>query len=191
MEIDNGVIKHVQQTANSNDEVEVSFEDVKESYKSRFSESLRESKFVIWWMDIINYFRFKREIKEEKQEPNSKFNKLNLKTNKLGNIVYTQYDFSDNELMWADYNVYDMYMKKFADIWKYFTEDILWGDYVSGDVLNFTTEEGEPTMSYMYMFKYEPILFTWKGLFKWFGIILGMVALIIGIIYGCVFFYNM
>ena len=63
MEIDNGVIKHVQQTANSNDEVEVSFEDVKESYKSRFSESLRESKFVIWWMDIINYFRFKREIK--------------------------------------------------------------------------------------------------------------------------------
>lgn len=158
------------------------FRDVLNSWESDIREWWYSTSFVIWWLDIINFFRFIKEIKEEEKDSESIFNKLKFKTNKFRNVVYRQYNFSDNEFMWADYDVQKMVVNKYKEFAKYFYETIMWGEYIITDIMNFSTAEGEPTMTYVYMFKYSPKLFTFKGLFKWMGIILcgcGLLVLLV------------
>lgn len=190
--MDNGVIKTIDaEIEKKENTVEMTGGNVIKTFFSNISAWWKSTGFYIWWEDIFNFFRFRKEIREEKKDKNSFFNKLNLKTNTIGNVVYAQYNFSDNDLMWADYDSQKMCMRKFKEIAEYFTDKIMWGEYVIGDVMNFTTESGEPTMSYMYMFKYEPMLFSWKGVFKWIGIMIGIALVIAGIIVGCIFAYNL
>ncbi len=188
---DTGVIQTIEEKENPESTVNITSKNAIEEFFSNISYWWKNTKFVIWWEDIFNFFRFKKEIQEEKNDKDSIFNKLKLKTNTIGNVVYTQWNFSDNDLMWADYDTQKMCMRKFKEISDYFINKIMWGEYVSGDVMNFVTDNGEPTMSYMYMFKYEPQLFSWKGLFKWIGVIMGIALLIAGIIVGCFFAYNL
>lgn len=185
---DNGVIQTTTEPNENNEYSEIiTGKNVIKTFFMNVSNWWKSTNFFIWWKDIFNFFAFKREMREEKKDADSIFNKLKMKTNLIGNVVYTQYNFSDNDLMWADYDSQKMCMRKFKEIAEYFTEKIMWGEYVVGDVMNFTTETGEPTMSYMYIFKYEPILFSWKGLFKWIGIILGVGAIISVIVLVSIF----
>lgn len=170
--------------------IDYSFRDVMKSWKSDIREWWHSTSFVIWWLDIINFFRFTKEIKDEEKDSDSIFNKLKFKTNKFRNVVYRQYNFSDNELMWADYDVQKMAVNKYKEFAKYFYETIMWGEYIISDIMNFSTPEGEPTMSYVYMFKYSPKLFTFRGLFKWIGIILGCCALLASLVLLYIFTLN-
>lgn len=170
--------------------VDYSFRDVINSWKEDIREWWYSTSFVIWWMDIINFFRFTKEIKEEENDSESIFNKLKFKTNKFRNVVYRQYNFSDNELMWADYDVQKMAVNKYKEFAKYFYETIAWWEYIISDIMNFSTPEGEPTMTYVYMFKYSPKLFTFRGLFKWIGIALSGCVLVGCLVWLYIFTLN-
>ena len=111
-----------------------------------------ENKFVQAIMDLKNFFKFRRAIKREMLEPKSGMNTLGLKRNWLGNIIYTQINCSDTDLMNADYNFDRMIMTKLKPIVNYLGQDLGWSDYLVPQVSNFVDEEDNPSLSYGVLF---------------------------------------
>jgi hypothetical protein len=165
---------------------EDTFRDVLQNWKHQFLEWYYDLWIVIWFMDIINYFRFKKEFKEEDEEPESRFHELRLKRNKFGNVLYAQYNFTEKDLMYADYDVTKMVMRRVEKIVAYISETMGWGEYVSIDIKNFLDDKGDPTLSYGFVFQYMPKVFTFKGLFKFIGwaLLAGGVAALICWVYS-------
>ena len=85
---------------------------------------------VQWFKDLSNFFKFKRQIKKEIKRRDSTFNKLKLKQNWLGNIVYVQIDCTDEDLMNANYNAEAMLDIKLKPIVSYLSGELGWGDYL-------------------------------------------------------------
>lgn len=111
-----------------------------------------DNKFVQAIMDFRNFFRFRKEIKRELMEPKSGMNTLGIKRNWLGNILYTQINCTDAELMGVDYNYDRMIMNKLKPIVNYLGQDLGWSDYLVPQVSNFVDEEDNPTLSYGVLF---------------------------------------
>lgn len=134
--------------------------------------------------DIFNAYKFRKEIKTLELLEDEDFRELNLKTNWLGNVVYTQIDFTDEALAERDYSVHDMVMagmKPYID----FFEKIGWSEYLIPQVSNLTEEEnGNMTLSYLYLFVFVPKVFSFWKLLK---LILALTG-IGGIIYGIVWY---
>ena len=147
--------------------------------------TMYELKFFQGFRDIVNFFRFRREMKSLYKLRDSKFNKFNLHINKFGNILYTQINCSDNDFMNADYNYERMVMTKLQPITDYLSEELNWGDYLTMQVQNFIDDEtGESTLSYGILFIYTGYSMTmtkafWLALLSLLGIIGGIVALCI------------
>ena len=136
-----------------------------------------ENKFVQAFMDLRNFFKFKKEIKRELLEPKSGMNTLGIKRNWLGNILYTQINCTDADLMNADYNFDRMVMTKLKPIVNYLGQDLGWSDYLVPQVSNFVDEEGNPSLSYGVLFVFTGYSLTLtKLLFS----VLGILALIGG-----------
>ena len=111
----------------------------------------------------------------------SKFNKFNLRVNKFGNILYTQINCSDNDLMNADYNYEKMIYMKLQPVIDYLSDELNWGDYLTMQVQNFVEEEsGEPSLSYGILFIYTGYTMTMTKAF-WITLI-SLIILIGGII---------
>lgn len=107
---------------------------------------------VQWFKDLSNFFKFRKEIRREFKRRDSTFNKLKLKHNWLGNIVYVQIDCSDEDLMNANYNAETMLDIKLKPIVSYLSSELGWGDYLVPQVSNFVDEDDNLTLSYGVLF---------------------------------------
>lgn len=140
------------------------------------------SKLVQDIMDVVNFFKFKRSIKKEMKNPNSKFNKLGMNRNFIGNVVYVQINCSDTELMSFDYNVNRMMTAKIKPYVDYLSGELLWGEYLESMVNVFEDEEGNPSLSYGVLFIYTPLSINTKRIIGW---VLGLGVIAAGIITLC------
>ncbi len=105
--------------------------------------------------DFINFIKFKKQIKEEFKRRDSLFNKLNLKKNWLGNVVYLQLNCSDEDLMNFNYDEESMVMGKLKPVINYLSSDLNWGDYLQMQVSNFVDEDGNKSLSYAILFVFS------------------------------------
>lgn len=107
---------------------------------------------VQWVKDLSNFFKFRRQIKKEIKRRDSTFNKLKLKQNWLGNIIYVQIDCTDEDLMNANYNAEAMLDIKLKPIVSYLSGELGWGDYLVPQISNFVDEDENITLSYGVLF---------------------------------------
>ena len=107
---------------------------------------------VQWVKDLSNFFKFRRQIKKEIKRRDSTFNKLRLKQNWLGNIIYVQIDCTDEDLMNANYNAEAMLDIKLKPIVSYLSGELGWGDYLVPQISNFVDEDENLTLSYGVLF---------------------------------------
>ena len=117
---------------------------------------------IIEIKDIINFFKFKHDMK--KHQNDAKFKSLNLNRNWLGNIVYTQVNCTEDELQINGYSPIDMVMNKIKPHIDYLT-DLGWGEYLIPEITNFVDEDDNPTLTYLVIFLYTPIKFSFGKLF--------------------------
>ena len=110
------------------------------------------NKFVQAFIDFKNFLKFKKEIKRELKNPDSKMNTLDIKRNWLGNILYTQLNCNDTDFMNAGYSYDRMLMIKLKPVVTYLGTELGWGDYLVPQVPNFVDENGEPSLSYGVLF---------------------------------------
>lgn len=120
--------------------------------------------FIIACKDILNAFSFKKHMKLLEAMEEEEFVKLDLHTNWLGNVVYTQINFTEKDLIDVDYSVHDMVMKGMNPYIDYFKK-MGWAEYLIPQVSNLQ-EEDEMTLSYLYLFVFVPKVFTFWKLFK-------------------------
>lgn len=116
--------------------------------------------WVQCFMDIKNFFKFKKDVKREFYLRDSKFNKFKLKRNWLGNIIYVQLDFSDEDLMNANYDSETMVMRRLQPIIEYLSRELDWGDYLRPQISNFIDEDENPSLSYGVLFIFTPVRLT-------------------------------
>ena len=107
---------------------------------------------VQWFKDLSNFFKFRRQIKKEIKRRDSTFNKLRLKQNWLGNIIYVQINCTDEDLMNANYNAEAMLDIKLKPIVSYLSGELGWGDYLVPQISNFVDEDENITLSYGVLF---------------------------------------
>lgn len=134
--------------------------------------------------DIINFFVFRREMKILDIGSDEEFKNLKLKRNWLGNVVYAQIDCSDRELVDADYSIYDLSMKKMQPYIDFFNK-LKWSEYLVPEIANLQDEDGEITLSFLFLFVYRPIVFTfWKLIV--FLMSLGLLSVLIYFVIWCI-----
>ena len=128
---------------------------------------------VQWVKDLSNFFKFRRQIKKEIKRRDSTFNKLRLKQNWLGNIIYVQIDCTDEDLMNANYNAETMLDIKLKPIVSYLSGELGWGDYLVPQVSNFVDEDENITLSYGVLFIFTGYKLTFTNFITY---TLGMLA---------------
>ena len=128
---------------------------------------------VQWFKDLSNFFKFRRQIKKEIKRRDSTFNKLRLKQNWLGNIIYVQIDCTDEDLMNANYNAEAMLDIKLKPIVSYLSGELGWGDYLVPQVSNFVDEDENITLSYGVLFIFTGYKLTFTNFITY---TLGMLA---------------
>lgn len=102
--------------------------------------------------DFVNFIKFKKQIKREFKRRDSTFNKLNLKKNWLGNVVYLQLNCTDEDLMNFNYDEESMVTGKLKPVITYLSSELNWGDYLQMQVSNFVDEDGNKSLSYGILF---------------------------------------
>ena len=122
---------------------------------------------------MSNFFKFRRQIKKEIKRRDSTFNKLKLKQNWLGNIIYVQIDCTDEDLMNANYNAEAMLDIKLKPIVSYLSGELGWGDYLVPQVSNFVDEDENITLSYGILFIFTGYKLTFTNFITY---TLGMLA---------------
>ena len=128
---------------------------------------------VQWFKDLSNFFKFRRQIKKEIKRRDSTFNKLRLKQNWLGNIIYVQIDCTDEDLMNANYNAEAMLDIKLKPIVSYLSGELGWGDYLVPQISNFVDEDENITLSYGVLFIFAGYKLTFTNFITY---TLGMLA---------------
>ena len=113
--------------------------------------------YIQSFKDILNFFKFRKDIKNEFYLRDSKFNRYNLKTNWIGDVVYVQIDCSEEDLMKANYDSEEMIFKKIQPIVEYLSQELNWGDYLNLQIANFVDEDNNPSLSYGVLFVFYPI----------------------------------
>lgn len=110
------------------------------------------------YYDIKNFIKFKREIKNLKIDPNSKFNRLNLKVNWLGNVVYTQKVMDYNRVIGLDDRQKTLYLIEASmPEHNYLFDELLWGEYLITEFIDFADEQGNMSGYYGITFTYTPM----------------------------------
>lgn len=123
------------------------------------------SNFVIAIKDIINAVKFRSDMKTLEMLEDEEFTNLDLHTNWLGNVVYTQINFTDRELVDADYSIHTMVLKRMQKYVDFFNKHN-WSEYLYPQVSNLQEDDGNITLTYMFLFVYKPIVFTFWKLIK-------------------------
>lgn len=104
------------------------------------------------YRDFKNFIQFRKDVKSELKRANSKMTRFNIKSNKLGNILYVQINCTDADLMNNDYDYDRMLMMRMKPMVTYLSQELGWGEYLVPQINNFVDEKGEPTLSYGVLF---------------------------------------
>ncbi len=104
------------------------------------------------YRDFKNFIQFKKDVKSELKRASSKMTRFNIKSNRLGNILYVQINCTDADLMNNDYDYDRMLMMRMKPIVTYLSQELGWGEYLVPQINNFVDENGEPTLSYGVLF---------------------------------------
>lgn len=134
-----------------------------------------------WFEDIKAYFLFKRDIRREKNNPDSLFNKLNLKRNWLGNVLYVQIDGTDADFISADYSYDRLLENKLKPVVQYLSKDLGWGDYLVPQISHFVDDEGNKSLSFgaLFIFSgYSSMTFT-KAFFAILGVLVALTGSVV------------
>lgn len=145
----------------------------------RIFERIKNFGLFVCITDIINFFRFRHQTKQWAKNDKT-FKNLGLNVNALGNVVYTQITCSDEDLARYDYSPMDMVMNTIKPHIDFLT-DAGWGEYLIPQITNFVDEHGNNSLSYLVLFVYSPIRFTFTKLIKfllYIGVIIGLIFLV-------------
>jgi hypothetical protein len=130
-----------------------------------------------WLEDIRAYFLFKRDIRKERKNPDSLFNKFEMKRNWLGNVLYMQINCTDGDFISADFSYDRMLENKLKPVVKYLSTDLGWGDYLVPQISHFVDDDGNPSLSFGVLFVFSGYSMTFT---KAVVGILGLCALVGG-----------
>ena len=117
--------------------------------------------------DFRNFLQFRRDVKSELKRANSKMTRYNIKSNKLGNILYVQINCTDADLMNNDYDHERMLMMKMKPIVDYLSTELGWGEYLVPQINNFVDEDGNPSLSYGVLFIFTGYKLTMTKVLVW------------------------
>lgn len=136
---------------------------------------------------LTAFKEFKKEIKEEMMDPDSKFNKFGLQTNNFGDVIYVQLDFDDAAFMSSDYNSQKMVMHKLKPIDDYLRVDMGWDEPLDLNISQFYDGDDFPTYSYAVKYQFAGVTdiineIVRSGLFVFGGILFVMFVVILAII---------
>lgn len=125
-----------------------------------------EWSFIVSIKDLINFRKFKADIKKESENRNSKFNRYNMKVNWLGNVIYYQLNCTEEDLQRFDYHPDDMVVYKMKPVIDYMNE-LEWSEYLVPQINNFVDSEGHMTLSYGILLVYTPFKFRLYKFLTW------------------------
>lgn len=136
---------------------------------------ITDNKFIQCFYDLINFFKFRKMIKNEMKRADSKMTQLNIKRNWLGNILYVQLNCTDTDFMNAEY-VYDrMLMIKLKPYIEYLSKELGWTDYLVPQISNFVDDEGNMSLSFGILFIFTGYRLTLTrflmGMLTFFGLL--------------------
>ena len=106
-------------------------------------------------LDIVNFFRFRKQFKNLNKLNDIEFKSLGLNVNKFGNIVYCQINCTEDDLKTYDYSPLDAVMNKIKPQIDFLC-NLGWGDYIVPQINNFVDAEDNDTLSYLIIFMYYP-----------------------------------
>ena len=129
-----------------------------------------------FFVDLSNFFKFKRDVKSELARANSKMTRYNIKPNWLGNILYTQVNCEEIDLINCEYDSFQMLSNRIKPIVHYLSEELGWGEYLVPQISNFVDEEGNPSLSYGVLFIFTGYKLTLTKALVLILVLLGIVA---------------
>ncbi len=111
------------------------------------------------------FFKFRRTMKYLERHNDDEFFKYGFATNMLGNIVYTQLNLTEKEIIDTGYNPINAVYKRIKPHIEYFC-DYEFGDYLTPQISNFQDENGDISLSYLVLYMFTPLKFSFARLFK-------------------------
>ena len=111
------------------------------------------------WNDIVNYVDWIRTIKREKANPQSIFNKFSLGNDWFWNI-FVVLTLPGEDLHLPDQIKRLRVTESLRPVNKYFGEDLSFSEYLIPD-FNQVFHDGEPTLSYMIIYRFSFKRLTW------------------------------
>lgn len=116
--------------------------------------------------DVINYRDFISTIKKEKRNPDSKFNKWNLKSNYFYTIYFT-YDMEDSESTLPENIKRLRLIESLSPLHKYLDEELGFAECLVPEISQFYDDKGSPTLTYLisYRFAFNKLSLWW--IIKW------------------------
>ena len=99
--------------------------------------TLTDNWLVSAFRDAYVYVKFKKTIRDEKKDTDSKMNAYGINVNKFGNVLYVQYNFTDDDFMGADYNNERMVMRKLKPTIQYLNTELNFGEYLRPEIFQF------------------------------------------------------
>lgn len=142
--------------------------------------TLTDNWLVSAFRDAYVYVKFKKTIRDEKKDPDSKMNVYGINVNKFGNVLYVQYNFTDDDFMGADYNNERMVMRKLKPAIQYLNTELNFGEYLRPEIFQFYDEDDNPTLSYGITFTFVPYVLSKKAIYY----LIGSLFLLAGLGFG-------
>lgn len=116
-------------------------------------------------LDIKNFLSFRKIMKRLSKDPNSKFSKMNLHLNKLGNIVYSSILLDKEHALYPDVQKVS-FIKNFTyPAHKYLFDELLWGEYLVTEIQEFSDMNGNKSSYYGITYTFKPIAINNKKLY--------------------------
>jgi hypothetical protein len=110
------------------------------------------------YLDVKNFLKFRKEIRELRRDPHSKFNQLGLKVNWLGNIVYTQKIMDRDRVIGLDDRRKNLYLIENTTIeHQYLFDELVWGEYLITNFIDFSDDKGNISGYYGITFTFTPM----------------------------------
>lgn len=110
------------------------------------------------YIDIKNFFQFRKEIKNLAMNPQSTFNKYGLKVNWLGNIVYCHKLIDNNRMIAFDDRLKNNYLVEVTQLeHDYLFHELNWGEFLLTNFIEFSDENGNQSGCYGVTFTFTPI----------------------------------
>lgn len=107
---------------------------------------------------------------------NSGMTRLNINKNWLGNILYTQINCTDTDLMNVDYDYSRMLDIKLKPIVDYLSSELGWGEYLVPQVSHFVDDNGNPTLSYGILFVFTGYSLSLTKIVIWSLILIALIV---------------